>query len=81
MIDTAKAAEPILFGSPIRVTGTQAYVSTVKDMNGIAKRPPIAVNDSHYGVGENVVYQVDGEVLGLIDNQPRWLDLRGGKIV
>jgi len=80
--ETATAAEPIPYGSPVHVANNKARPSTPMDMHGIAKRPyKRGAADSHYGRGETVIYQTDGEVLAVIGRDATWVDLRAGKII
>lgn len=80
MLDSEVAAEPIPFGSPVRLTPAGLRSCKPEDMDGVAKRPCQPLSDSYYGTGERVIYQIGGEVLAMIDNKPIWVDLRGGKI-
>lgn len=81
-VETAKAAEPIPYGSPVRLTDKGLRACKPKDMDGIAKRPWVrGESDSHYGRGEVVIYQTDGGVMAVTGMHAEWVELSRGRIL
>ncbi|MDB5724982.1 MAG: hypothetical protein JWQ16_1736 [Novosphingobium sp.] len=68
-------------GSPVRLVDGVAHLETeLAAIDGFTKRPSTARAATHHELGERAEVKTDGDLLAVIANEPRWVELKEGKI-